>query len=122
MTGIGGTNNLYAVALLLAALRLPFCIFLYTSFIQSTGREIEEAAMIDGCGYFSAFWRITVNMLKPVTATVIITSAVSFWNNYSQSVFFLTKNSMQTIPLAISGEAFGIWVPVADLPFKWKSK
>jgi raffinose/stachyose/melibiose transport system permease protein len=101
MTAIGGANNLVAVAVLLAALRLPFCIFLYTAFIESTGREIEEAALIDGCSLFSVFGKITIRLLKPVTATVIITSSVSFWNNYSQSVFFLTKNATQTIPLAM---------------------
>jgi raffinose/stachyose/melibiose transport system permease protein len=101
MSAIGGANNRFAMATLLAALRLPFCVFLYTSFIESFGRDTEEAALIDGCSPFSAFWRITIHILKPITATVIITSSVSFWNNYSQSVFFLTKNTMQTIPLAM---------------------
>lgn len=101
MQKINGNNNLFMVAVLLSTLRLPFCIFLYTSFIQSSGREIEEAAVIDGCNPFTAFWRITIHILKPVTATVIITSSVGFWNNYSQAVFFLTKSERQTIPLAM---------------------
>lgn len=116
MQRINGNNNLFMVAILLGALRLPFCIFLYTSFIQSAGREVEEAAVIDGCNPFSAFWRITIHILKPITATVIITSSVGFWNNYSQAVFFLTKNECQTIPLAMRyffGEFSAEWNLVA---------
>lgn len=116
MQKINGNNNLFTVAVLLGALRLPFCIFLYTSFIQSTGRDVEEAAVIDGCNPFTAFWRITIHILKPITATVIITSSVGFWNNYSQVVFFLTKNERQTIPLAMRyffGEFSAEWNLVA---------
>ena len=88
--------------LLLGCNRLPFCIILFEAFIQSSSREIEEAAVIDGCTPFSAFWRVTFPIMKPVTSTVIITSSVGFWNNYNQAVFFLQKKDVRTIPLAIA--------------------
>ena len=102
MQKIHGINQLWSMTLLLSCNRLPFCIFLYASFIRATGRDIEEAAIIDGCTPFSAFWRVTFHIIKPVTSTVIITSSVGFWNNYNQTVFFLQKKSSHTIPLAVS--------------------
>jgi raffinose/stachyose/melibiose transport system permease protein len=102
MRNIGGINKLWSMILLKSATRMPFCVFLYTSFVQSMTREIEEAAIIDGCTPFSAFWRITFPIMKPVTSTVIITSSLTFWNNYSQAVFFLTNRRSYTLPLAIS--------------------
>lgn len=102
MKSINGINKLWSMILLQSTNRLPFCIFLYEAFIASMNRNIEEAAIVDGCTPFSAFWRITFPTMKPVTATVIITSSVGFWNNYNQAVFFLQKKNVHTIPLAIS--------------------
>ena len=81
---------------------MPFCIFLYHAFVRSMTREIEEAAIIDGCTPFGAFWRISFPIMKPVTSTVIITSSLTFWNNYSQAIFFLQNRRSYTLPLAIA--------------------
>jgi raffinose/stachyose/melibiose transport system permease protein len=102
MRNIGGINKLWSMVLLLSANRIPFCVFLYTAFVQAMTREIEEAAIIDGCTPFSAFWIITFPIMKPVTSTVIITSSITFWNNYSQAIFFLPNKRSYTLPLAIS--------------------
>lgn len=102
MQRIHGVNKLWSMILLLGCNRLPFCIFLYEAFIQSMSREIEEAAIIDGCTPLSAFWKVTFPIMKPVTSTVIITISVGFWNNYNQAVFFLQKKTVHTIPLAIA--------------------
>ena len=64
-------------------------IFLYTGFISTIPRELDEAAMIDGAGRFELFYRILLPLLKPITATVIILSGVAVWNDYQFSVFFL---------------------------------
>ncbi|WP_419886042.1 carbohydrate ABC transporter permease [Paenibacillus sp. B-A-8] len=102
MRQIHGINTIWAMSLLLATTALPLSIFVYSNFIRGLSKEIEEAAIIDGCSLFTAFWRVTFPLLRPVTATVIILTAVPAWNNYTQSVFFLQDRSMQTIPLAIS--------------------
>ena len=102
MRSINGINKLWSMILLQSCNRLPFCIFLYHAFIRTMNRNVEEAAIVDGCSPFSAFWRIAFPIMKPVTATVIITSSVGFWNNYNQAVFFLQKKNVYTIPLAIS--------------------
>lgn len=102
MRQINGINSYWAMVLLSAEGVLPFSIFLYTSFIKGMPRGVEEAAYIDGCSKYMTFWRIVFPLLKPVTASVIILNAVGIWNNYGTAIFFLQKEDMLTVPLAIS--------------------
>jgi raffinose/stachyose/melibiose transport system permease protein len=101
MKSIGGINSLWAMILLTACNAMPFAVFLYSSFIKILPREVEESAIMDGCTFFSAFWRVTFHFLKPVNAAVIILSGLGIWNNYGQAVFFLQSRSLYTVPLAV---------------------
>lgn len=102
MRKINGINTRWAMVLLLATGALPFAVFLYTGFVETISKEMEESACIDGCSKFMTFWKVVFPLLKPVTSSVIILNAVSIWNNYGTAVFFLQKQSMKTVPLAIS--------------------
>jgi raffinose/stachyose/melibiose transport system permease protein len=102
MKQIKGINTHWAMVLLLTTGSIPFAVFLYTSFIETMSKEIEDSALIDGCSKFTTFWRVVFPLLKPVTSSVIILNAVSIWNNYGTAVFFLQKQAMRTVPLAIS--------------------
>jgi raffinose/stachyose/melibiose transport system permease protein len=102
MKFIHGINTYWAMILLLAAQTLPFSIFVYAGFIRGVPKEIEEAAIVDGCTPFTAFWRVVFPILKPVTASIVIIQGVSIWNNYGQAVYFLTQPNMETLPLAIN--------------------
>lgn len=82
--------------------QLPLSIFLYTGFIGSISRELDEAALIDGCSRFGIFFRIIFPLLKSVTVTVTILVSVAAWNDYQFSVFFLQKAVMQTTSVALS--------------------
>lgn len=97
-----GVNTLWAMILVCAANALPFSLFLFSGYLRSVPREIEEAAVIDGCTPFTAFWRITFAFLQPVTAAVVILNGISIWNNYGQAVFLLQTEPVRTVPLAIS--------------------
>ncbi|WP_163537954.1 carbohydrate ABC transporter permease [Gracilibacillus sp. YIM 98692] len=102
MKDIGGINSRWAMTLLQTSTMLPFAVFLYTSFIKSIPKEIEESAIIDGCTHFTAFWRVTFHFLKPVNSSVVILAGMRIWNNYDQAIFFLQDSSVRTIPLAVS--------------------
>ncbi|GKU76489.1 carbohydrate ABC transporter permease [Paenibacillus sp. L3-i20] len=99
---IDGINTHWAMILLTATNALPLSVFLYTSFIRTLPKEVEESAVIDGCTYFTAFWRVTFHFLRPVTSAVVILTGLGIWNNYGQAVFFLQSQEMRTIPLAVS--------------------
>jgi len=102
MRKINAINTLWGMSLVCATLALPAAVFIFTGFIRSLPREIEEAAIIDGCSWFSAFWRITFPLLKPCIAAVVILNGFGIWNNYAQAVFFLQERSKQNIPQALS--------------------
>ena len=97
-----GINTYWAMIVVCATNALPFAVFLYTGFVKSIPREIEESATIDGCAPFAVFRRIVFPMLTPVTASVLILNGIGIWNNYGQAVFFLQARNMKTAPLAVS--------------------
>lgn len=94
-------NTYYGVILLYIAVNLPFVIFLYTGFIKTVPRDLEEAAVLDGANPLQIFWLIVFPLLRPVTATVAITSTLSIWNDFFIPLIFLQRDGMQTLPLAI---------------------
>lgn len=94
-------NTYQGAILLYIAANLPFVIFLYTGFIKTVPRELEEAALLDGADPIRTFWLVVFPLLTPVTATVAITSTLSTWNDFFIPLIFLQRNGMQTLPLAI---------------------
>lgn len=81
-----------------------FSIFLYHGFIKSIPKELEQAAVIDGCSKWQVFFRIVFPILKPITVTVLVLNGIWIWNDYLLPLLLLgTGNAIQTIPLAISG-------------------
>lgn len=99
---IGGINTYWAIILTLVTFSLPITIFLFTGFINTVPRELDEAGLIDGCSRYAIFFKIILPLLKPITATVVILIGVQVWNDYQFSVFFLQKKAMMTIPVALS--------------------
>jgi ABC-type sugar transport system, permease component len=102
MIRINAINTLWGMSAVCATFALPSAVFIFTGFIKSLPREIEEAAIIDGCSWFSAFWRITFPLLKPSVAAVVILNGFGIWNNYAQAVFFLQDSRKHNIPQALS--------------------
>lgn len=94
-------NTYQGAILLYIGVNLPFVIFLYTGFIKTVPRELEEAALLDGAGPMRTFWLIVFPLLRPVTATVAITSSLGTWNDFFVPLIFLQRDGMQTLPLAI---------------------
>ncbi|GAC1464703.1 MAG: carbohydrate ABC transporter permease [Ktedonobacteraceae bacterium] len=94
-------NTYHGVVLVYVAGNLPLVIFLYTGFIKTVPRELEEAALMDGAGPLRIFWTIIFPLLQPITATVAITSSLSIWNDFFIPLLFLQKDEMHTLPMAI---------------------
>ncbi|SDP55126.1 carbohydrate ABC transporter permease [Clostridium gasigenes] len=76
-------------------------IFLYHGFIKSIPKDIEEAAIIDGCTKFQVYRKIIFPLLKPITVTVTVLNGIWIWNDFLLP--FLTINGkINTIPLAMN--------------------
>lgn len=99
---IGGLNSYWAIICLHVTFNLPMTIFLFTGFISTIPRELDEAAMIDGASRVGLFFKIIMPLLKPVTVTVMILTGVNIWNDYQFSVFFLQSSEKATITVALS--------------------
>ena len=101
MSKIHGTSTYWGIILVLSSFGLPLVIFLYTNFISSIPRALDEAAAIDGASNFQTFFLIILPQLRTVTVTVSILQGVGVWNEYTYSYYFLQKANMATITLVI---------------------
>lgn len=93
-------NTLPAYILVSVGFQLGFDIFLYCGFVKTIPIELEEAALIDGCGRMRTFWKIVFPLLKPVTMTVVVLSALAVWNDYQIALVVISKAEVATLPLA----------------------
>ncbi len=102
MIDLKAINTLWGMALVCATNALPQSVFVFHGFIRSLPKELEESAIMDGCSWFSSFWRIIFPLLKPSVSAIVILNGFGIWNNYSQAVFFLQDRRKHNVPQALS--------------------
>lgn len=78
-----------------------FFIFLMVQFFRGLPRELDEAAMIDGCGPWKIYWMIILPLSKPVLATAAIFSFLWTWNDFFGPLIYLNDIANYTVPLAL---------------------
>jgi raffinose/stachyose/melibiose transport system permease protein len=98
---IGLFKTLPGIVLIEVALNLPFTIILYRGFMVTIPRSLDEAALIDGCGRFRLFFNIILPLLKPVSATVIVLTAVSVYNDFVNPLYFFPGAENATLQLTL---------------------
>lgn len=101
MQGIQIYRSLFGLVLVEVALQIPFTIMLYRGFMSSIPVDLEEAAIIDGCGRWRLFFQIIFPLLKPVTATIIILNAVTVFNDFTNPLYFLPGSQNITVQLTL---------------------
>lgn len=94
MKAIGIYKSIPGMVLIEVALNCSFSCILYRGFMGSIPREIDDAAVIDGCGPLGLYSRIIMPLLKPVTATIIVLSTINIFNDFVNPMYFLpgTRN------------------------------
>lgn len=90
-----------ASSMVLFAAGLPMTVFLYTGFLKSIPRELDESAMLDGCNCLQLFCKIIFLLLKPMTVTVFIINFMNVWNDFGTTIYFLNTSKNYTLPLTI---------------------
>ena len=98
---LGMSNNLITVIYVAIALNIPFSVFLYTGFMKTIPKELDEAALIDGCGMVGTFFHVIFPLLKSILITGAVFVVLGVWNDYLMSSVFLSKENVKTLPLAI---------------------
>ena len=78
-----------------------FFIFLMVQFFRGIPREIDEAAIMDGCGPWRIYWRIMLPLSTPVLATAAIFSFIFTWDDFLGPLIYLNDMRDYTVPLAL---------------------
>ncbi|MFE7036377.1 carbohydrate ABC transporter permease [Streptomyces sp. NPDC057621] len=78
-----------------------FFVFLIVQFIRSLPRELDEAALIDGCGPFRTFWHVIMPLLKPALVTTTIFSFIWSWNDFLPQLMYLADPDTYTLQLGL---------------------
>lgn len=86
-------NNKFWLSVVYAATALPFTIYLLTGYFKTLPKAYEEAARIDGCGYFKTMLKIMIPMERPSIITVILFQFLAFWNEYVIAFTFMDKEN-----------------------------
>lgn len=94
-------NTRQGFIILITASNLSLAIFILTSFMQSIPVELDEAAYMDGCGYFKMFYKIALPMAKPGLATIGTLTLLNCWNEYLFAYIMLANEKIKTITQGI---------------------
>jgi len=101
LRGMGLLGNPIGVILPQVAFGLPITIVILRSFFRSIPAEVEESAVLDGCGPFRFFWRILLPMSRPALGTVSVLAVVGSWNNYLLPLIVFNDSRWWTLPLGV---------------------
>ena len=82
---------------------MPFSVFLYAGFLRALPADFEEAAAIDGASAFRTFWSVVFPLMKPITGTLAILTAVATWNDFLTPLLYLSGSDQQTVTVAVYG-------------------
>ena len=95
------TDTIWALLIPYVAFSLPQGMFLMTGFIQSVPKELEEAAVMDGCGIYRIVFQIITPLLKPSIATVAIMTFLNNWNEFMMASTYLSSPTWKTLPFSV---------------------
>jgi len=109
MKQVGMLDTYWALIFPYTAFELPIAIFLGVAFISAIPKEIEEAAIMDGCGWWGVFGKMMMPLCLPVVATISIIAVLRFWNEFSFALVFMNSQAMKTLPLSLTlfSDGFG---------------
>jgi multiple sugar transport system permease protein len=89
-------------ALTLPAMFSAYGTFMLRQFFLGIPKEYEEAAKIDGCGYFGTFWHVIMPLSKPALATLALFTFIGSWNNLIGPLVFIISEDKMTLPLGLT--------------------
>jgi ABC-type glycerol-3-phosphate transport system permease component len=98
---LGLINNYAGVILVYIAGAIPFGVFLMAAFMRQVPKEIVEAAVIDGAGYFQMFRTMFFPLARPAIATFWVLQGVGIWNDYLVPQILLTDPSKRTLTTGV---------------------
>ncbi|MGI6237728.1 MAG: carbohydrate ABC transporter permease [Candidatus Excrementavichristensenella sp.] len=94
-------NSNLGLILIHTAYGLPMAVFIMYNFFRTIPMEIQESAIVDGCGNFQLYSRIVMPISTPVLTSVTIFSLVAIWNDLFFPLIMVSKKALKTLPLGL---------------------
>ncbi len=101
-------NTRIGIILIYAAINIPLSLFLSYGFVGTIPREIDEAAVIDGCKPFQLYRIVILPLLKPILSTLFVLNFMAVWNDFTMPLYYLNNSSKWPMTLAVYN-FFGIF-------------
>jgi N-acetylglucosamine transport system permease protein len=95
------TDSLTGLSIIFVAVSLPFTVYLMTGFFASLPRELEDAAIIDGCSGSQVFWHVMLPLARPGLLTAFIINFIWLWNEYQLSLTIINSGEKRTLALGL---------------------
>jgi multiple sugar transport system permease protein len=102
-------NTLAGLALVYITFQLPFGIFMMRNTFDAVPREIEEAALLDGCSTFNMLWHVMLVLVRPGIITVAIYAFLNAWNEFLAALIIMTQESKFTLPILLTSVRSGYY-------------
>lgn len=102
LNDMGLINKLGGLIIVYTAWALPFSVFVMVSFFKTLPRELEEAAYIDGAGYYRTFFQVMFPLARSGVITIGIMNALNTWNEYLMGTVFVNDPEKYTVPVGIA--------------------
>lgn len=105
LRALGLLNSRIGLILVYTANGLPFAVFILAGFFRALPRALYEAAVIDGCSEFSAFWRVMLPLARPGLVTVAIFQFIGVWKEYFFAFMLVggdASGAARTLPLGLA--------------------
>ncbi|HHV13713.1 MAG TPA: carbohydrate ABC transporter permease [Clostridiales bacterium] len=98
---LGFLNTYFGLFYVYVGFGISYGILILRGFFKGIPKEIDEAAVIDGCNKWQLFLRIIFPMAKPAVATLVITDFLATWNEYLLASVIINDNTKKTVPVGI---------------------
>ncbi len=99
---LGLISNLWGLIMVYSALSIPFSSFILAAFFRQLPIDLEEAARIDGAGYFRTFFFILLPLVRPAIATVVVFRFVPIWNDFFYPLMLMRDRDAYTLPVGLT--------------------
>ena len=99
--GLGLYDTKLALILVYTGFAMPVCLFLLRSYFLSIPTEMEEAAYLEGAGFFRAFWSVILPMTRPVLASASVLTFIASWNELLYALMLTSSERNRTLPLTL---------------------
>jgi raffinose/stachyose/melibiose transport system permease protein len=99
---LGLYDNLFGLAIVYAAIGVPWNVFFLTAFMQTIPKELEEAAVLDGAGMWRVFWSVILPLSRPGLVTLATLHVLSSWNEFILALLLTISQANRTLPVGMS--------------------